>query len=92
MPVNHREKRLSQLVSPVFSPVRLLQKRLGVRQFMTTGTLQNTLDKLVRQQEAATKIFNVCLREFGDRLIVAPVQQIDLQLMADVSHLEAFNM
>jgi len=48
MLMNYGEKRLSQLISPVFSPVGFLQKRFDVRQFVTTGTLQNALNMLVR--------------------------------------------
>lgn len=92
MVVNYGEKRLSQFVSPVFSPVSFLQKCFNVRQFVTTGTLQNALDMLVRQQEPATKIFDMCLREFGDRLLVAPVIQIDLKSLANFGHLEPFNL
>ena len=90
--VNYGEKRLSQLFSPVISPVSFLQKCFDVRQFVATGTLQNALNMLIRQQEPATKVFDVCLREFDDCFLIAPIKQIDLKLLANFCHLELFNL
>ena len=92
MLVNYREKRVSQLISAVFSPVGFFQKCFNIWQFMTTSTLQNALNMLVRQQEPTTKVFDMCLRKFGNRFLITPVEKVDLKLLANFCHLEPFNL
>ena len=92
MLVNYGEKRVSKLISPVFSPERFLQKSFNVRQLVTAGALQNSLNMLVREQQPSAEVGDMCVWEFGDRLLIAPVIKIQLKLPANFIHLEPFNL